>query len=110
MKMFGFNYDQLESKDRSAIREHSAAIRDLLKRTTSNIIEVGHRLLQVRAKIGSYYFQRWLKAEFHWSIATASNYMRAADRFGCTVSLRETIWMCSGALGIARSWTGFLRA
>jgi hypothetical protein len=56
-------------------------------------VQIGLRLQFVRDRLGREHFQPWLKAEFHWSQSTASNYMRAAKAFAhldCLVRFQPT--------------------
>ena len=78
----GFDYATLPANARKSTKGHGVAIRELLDRTTANIIDVGRRLRKVHELIGREFFQKWLAAEFRWSASVASNYMTIADKFG----------------------------
>src|SRR5579872_3402464 len=76
-----FDYGCLASSIRDRIATEAAAIRTFLHRTAENIIQVGFRLNQIHAILGRKRFQGWIASELGWSQSTASNYMRAADKF-----------------------------
>lgn len=53
-----------------------------MKRAASDIIEIGQKLVEVKAALGHGKFGDWLRAEFGWSDQTALNFMNVARRFG----------------------------
>ena len=78
----GFNYDQLESKVAEEVRSSADRIREKVKKTVEDIIDVGNDLLAVKEALGHGHFGPWLKAEFGWSERTAQNFMSVAEAFG----------------------------
>lgn len=78
----GFNYGSLDPALQKEVQEEAAAIRKLIVQTSRNVVQIGLRLQRVRDSLGRRGFQAWLYGEFRWAQATASNYMRAAARFG----------------------------
>jgi hypothetical protein len=78
----GFNYDLLEAKVAEQARSSAERIRDKVKRTIEDIIEVGKDLLAVREAIPHGQFGPWLAAEFGWTERTARNFMAVAEHFG----------------------------
>lgn len=78
----GFNYDILESPLADQVRASAQRIKEKVKRTIENIIEVGKELLAVKKALPHGHFLPWLKAEFGWTERTARNFMAVAERFG----------------------------
>lgn len=78
----GFNYDLLEAKIAEQARSSAQRIRDKVKRTIQDIIDVGNDLLAVRTALPHGQFGPWLAAEFGWTERTARNFMAVAERFG----------------------------
>lgn len=78
----GFNYGSLDAALQKEVLEETAAIRKLIIQTSRNVVQIGLRLQRVRDCLGRRGFPAWLYGEFRWAQSTASNYMRAAARFG----------------------------
>ncbi len=62
--------------------EHAARIRELARRSSRDIIEMGLRLRAVKDTLGHGQFTQWLREEFEWSEETARRMMRVAETFG----------------------------
>jgi hypothetical protein len=77
----GFNYDLLEAKVAEKVRTSADRIRERVKKTVEDIIDVGNELLAVKEALEHGQFGPWLKAEFGWSERTAQNFMSVAERF-----------------------------
>ena len=77
-----FDYASLDAGTSQFVLEQTGEIRGLMKRTAQGIVEIGQKLIEVKAKLGHGRFGDWLEAEFDWSWDTASNFMRVAQRFG----------------------------
>jgi hypothetical protein len=77
----GFNYDLLETKLADKVRSAADRIRERVKKTVEDIIEVGNDLLAVKEALPHGQFQPWLKAEFGWSERSAQNFMSVAENF-----------------------------
>jgi hypothetical protein len=78
----GYNYDLLEARVAEQVRSSAQRVRDKVKRTIEDIIEVGKDLLAVREALPHGQFSPWLAAEFGWTERTARNFMAVAERFG----------------------------
>lgn len=78
----GFDYSPLETVVATQLQETAARIRERLKKTVEDIIEVGNDLLAVKEALPHGQFGPWLKAEFGWGERTAQNFMSVAERFG----------------------------
>jgi hypothetical protein len=79
--VIGFNYDLLETKVADRVRNAADRIRERMKKTVEDIIEVGNNLLAVKEALPHGQFLLWLKAEFGWSERMAQNFMSVAERF-----------------------------
>jgi gas vesicle protein len=77
----GFNYDLLETKLADKLRNAADRIRERVKKTVEDIIEVGNDLLSVKEALPHGQFLPWIKAEFGWSERTAQNFMSVAEQF-----------------------------
>lgn len=63
------------------VQQRTGEIKALMKRTASDIIEIGKKLIDVKVRLGHGHFGGWLESEFDWSWDTANNFMRVADKF-----------------------------
>src|SRR5262249_20975723 len=70
----GFNYDLLEAKVAERVRSSADRIRERVRKTVEDIIEVGRDLLAAKEALEHGQFGPWLKAEFGWSERTAQNF------------------------------------
>jgi hypothetical protein len=80
--VIGFNYQLLESKVAVKVRSTADRIREKVKNTLQDIIEIGNDLLTVKDALPRGQFGPWLRAEFGWGERTAQNFMSVAQRFG----------------------------
>jgi Protein of unknown function (DUF3102) len=85
----GFNYAALEP--RAAERARSAAdnIRQMVRKSLDDLIDIGSELLAVKEALGHGRFQAWLDAEFGWSERMARNFMAVAGRFSKTAIIAD---------------------
>jgi hypothetical protein len=79
-----FDYVALDAETRTVVEQHTNEIKTLIRRNAQNIIDIGQRLLEVKEQLGHGHFRYWLKAEFGWSITTATRFMQVAEQFKCT--------------------------
>ena len=84
-----FDYAELDTETRIVVQQRTSEIKALMKRAASDIIEIGQKLIEVKAKLGHGYFGRWLKVEFDWHWNTANNFMRVAEKFTNFVNLEN---------------------
>lgn len=77
----GFNYDLLETKLADKVRNAADRIRERVKKTVEDIVEVGNDLLAVKEALPHGQFLPWIKAEFGWGERTAQNFMSVAEQF-----------------------------
>jgi len=83
----GFDYSPLEPEMAKEVRETAARIREKVKKTVQDIIEVGNDLRAVKDSLPHGQFNAWLKAEFGWGERMAQNFMSVADRFGAKTEI-----------------------
>lgn len=76
-----FDYDILESEQRSIVRQKTKEIKERLKRSAQDIWEIGQKLFEVRSQLAYGHFEKWLKAEFGWSRRTAYNFIKVFEAF-----------------------------
>lgn len=87
--------DILESKD--SVTEQSDRspekiaedIRQCLKKTAENFIEIGNLLLEAKSKVPHGEWGNWLKENISFSHQTANKFMQVADRFSNVASTRN---------------------
>ena len=84
-----FDYGQLDGESRIVVQQRTSELKSLIRRSAQDIIEIGLRLSEVKARLGHGRFGAWLAAEFHWSPDTALNFMRVAERFGQNPNISE---------------------
>ena len=77
----GFDYNSLDAEISQFVQQQTGEIRVLMKRTAQGIIEVGHKLIEVKKRLGHGYYLAWLEAEFGWSHPTAARFMQVANSF-----------------------------
>lgn len=77
-----FDYDALDSDARMVVQQRTTEIRALMRRAAQDIIDIGTKLIEVKARLGHGQFGAWLRAEFEWSVPTAARMMQVAERFG----------------------------
>lgn len=78
----GFDYSPLEAPVAQKLRSTAERIRERVKKTLEDIIEIGNDLLAVKDSLPQGQFLRWLKAEFGWGERLAENFISVAERFG----------------------------
>jgi hypothetical protein len=76
-----FDYDILESEQRSLVQQKTKEIKARLKRSAQDIWEIGQKLSEVRSQLAYGHFDKWLKAEFGWSRRTAYNFIKVYEAF-----------------------------
>ncbi|MBG1267391.1 DUF3102 domain-containing protein [Nostoc sp. WHI] len=72
-------YPNLNPGTLALLQQHTQEIKVLIRRTAEDIINIGHRLIEVKKCLGHGNFTNWLKVEFNWSISTATKFMHVAE-------------------------------
>lgn len=76
-----FDYASLDADTCQFVQQQTGEIRNLMKRTAQGIIEIGRKLIAVKARLGHGRFGNWLAAEFEWTWKTATRFMNVAEQF-----------------------------
>ena len=79
--MNNFDYDILQSEQRSIVLLRTEEIKERLRRSAQDIWEIGQKLFEVRSQLAYGNFDNWLKAEFGWSRRTAYNFIKVYEAF-----------------------------
>jgi hypothetical protein len=86
-----FSYDALEPDTRAYVQERTVEIRDLMVRAAQDIIAIGGKLTDVKARLQHGQFGAWIDREFQMSAVSAWNFMRVYTRFGNKSSIIEDL-------------------
>lgn len=76
-----FDYSQLDTETRIVVQQRTEEIKVLVRRSAQDIIDIGNKLIDIKARLGHGNFGNWLKNEFGWTAMTAQRFMQVADRF-----------------------------
>lgn len=76
-----FDYDALDSETRIVVQQKTGEIKTLMRRAAQDIIDIGTKLIEVKAKLGHGSFGKWVSAEFDWSESSALKMMQVATAF-----------------------------
>lgn len=76
-----FDYSRLDIDTRAFVETRTSEIKTLVKRSAQDIIEIGQKLTEVKARLGHGNFGAWLEAEFEWSESAAQKLMSVAHKF-----------------------------
>ena len=66
-------YTSLDAETRIVVQQRTSEIKTLMRRTAQDIVEIGQKLIEVKAQLGHGLFSAWLRIEFEWSRGTAEN-------------------------------------
>ena len=77
----GFDYDSLDSETRNVVQQYTEQIKERLRRTARDILEIGEKLAEVKEQLGHGKYGDWLKAEFDWDERTARRFLSVATVF-----------------------------
>jgi len=76
-----FDYSGLDAEARIVVQQRTGEIKGLMRRTASDIVEVGQKLIEVKDRLPHGAFGPWLAAEFEWTERTARRFMSVATAF-----------------------------
>jgi len=82
LQMQLFDYMALDTETRIVVQRRTEEIKDLMRRTAQDILDIGGKLADVRDRLEGGAFSAWLRAEFDWSRSTAYNFINVHERFG----------------------------
>lgn len=74
-----YEYEGIDPQTRTHLENQANAIRKKLLITKRAVIEIGERLLQVKAILPHGHFGRWVVAHCDFTLHTAKNFMNAAE-------------------------------
>jgi hypothetical protein len=76
-----FDYAALDAETRIVVQQRTSEIKTLMRRSAQDIIDIGQKLIEVKARLGHGHFGGWLESEFGWSQDTAGRFINVAQRF-----------------------------
>lgn len=76
-----FDYKNFSPLTQTLVQQHTKEIKNLMRRTAQDILNIGQRLIEVKEHLGHGHFEAWLKAEFNWGQWTARKFMQVARQF-----------------------------
>ena len=76
-----FDFASLDVPTARAVRVSTERIRQLVKRSLDDVIEIGAELISVKQTLPHGQFRPWLRAEFGWKERSARNFMNVAQQF-----------------------------
>jgi hypothetical protein len=76
-----FDYQELDAETRIVVQQRTEEIKVLVRRSAQHIIDIGNKLIDVKARLGHGHFGNWLDSEFGWSDFTARQFMNVAAKF-----------------------------
>jgi hypothetical protein len=77
-----FDYGALDAETRIVLQQRAGEIKSIAKRMASDVVEIGHKLADVKQRLANGKFNEWLSAELGWSERTAYNFCAVYSRFG----------------------------
>jgi len=76
-----FDYAVLDAGRARSVRVSAERIRQLMKRSLDDVLEIGAELISVKRALPHGQFGPWLHSEFGWKERSARNFMNVAERF-----------------------------
>lgn len=77
----GYNYSQHDSEVQEFILSRTVEINRLVKRSISDVIDIGRYLSEVKEKLAHGQYQIWLDLEFSWNSRTALRFVTIYKKF-----------------------------
>ena len=77
-----FDYTALDAETRIVVQQRTSEIKDRLRRTAQDIVQIGHDLIEVKERLPHGQFGPWLSAEFDLTEGHARKLMQVARAFG----------------------------
>jgi hypothetical protein len=84
-----FDYNALELEQRVVVQQRTSEIKTLIQQSVQTTIEIGQKLIEIKARLGHGHWGQWLETEFDWSRDTAEDLMQAARIFGQNPKISE---------------------
>ncbi len=76
-----YDYAALDVGTARTVRVSAERIRQLVKRSLDDVVEIGAELISVKQTLPHGQFRPWLHSEFGWKERSARNFMNVAQRF-----------------------------
>ncbi|MGF1478172.1 MAG: DUF3102 domain-containing protein [Cyanophyceae cyanobacterium] len=76
-----FDYNALAQETRGVVQQRTIEIKNILRRTAQDIVNVGQKLTEVKEQLGHGNFRNWLLAEFELSLSAATKFMQVYEQF-----------------------------
>jgi hypothetical protein len=64
-------YSRLDAETCIVVQQRSSEIKAPMRRSAQDIVEIGQKLIEVKARLGHGLFQAWPCTEFEWSESAA---------------------------------------
>ncbi len=77
-----FDYDALPKKDILFIKQTTREVRLLLERSTGNIIAIGQKLIDMKARLGHGHWRAWLQTHWPLDVSLANRWINVARKCG----------------------------
>lgn len=77
-----FDYDSLPKKDFRFIKQTTREVHLLLERFTGNIIAIGQKLVEMKARLGHGHCRAWLETHWPLDVSLANRWMNVARKCG----------------------------
>ena len=77
-----FDYDSLPKKDIPFIKQTTREVHLLLERSTGDIIAIGQKLIDMKARLGHGHWRAWLQTHWPLDVSLANRWMNVARKCG----------------------------
>ena len=82
MNKLTFDYDTLPKRDIQFVKQTTREVNLLLERSTGDIIAIGHKLIEMKARLGHGHWRAWLQTQWPLDISLANRWMNVARKCG----------------------------
>ncbi|HOC00007.1 MAG TPA: DUF3102 domain-containing protein [Verrucomicrobiota bacterium] len=82
MNELTFDYDALPKKDIQFVKQTTREVNLLLERSTGDIIAIGHKLIEMKNRLGHGHWRSWLLTQWPLDISLANRWMNVARKCG----------------------------
>lgn len=83
-----FDYAELDTETRIVVQQRASEIKALMKRTASDIVEIGQKLIEVKGRLDHGQFIGWFTSELGLERTMAARFIQVAERFGSSDMLQ----------------------
>jgi len=77
-----FDFESLPKKDIPFIKQTTREVRLLLERSTGDIIAIGQKLIDMKARLGHGHWHAWLQTHWPLDVSLANRWMNVARKCG----------------------------